>query len=135
VKGILADINIQGHMDVLMKIARAEPWKLFWDDLRLQYLHFSDVGLAQASLDSLVWDTCQRHELVLLTDNRNENDPDSLEATIRARNSPASFPVVTIGNVPHLRQSRAYADRIIDKLFDFLMRMDSLRGTGRLYVP
>lgn len=134
-KGILADINIQGYVDLLVTIMQAEPWKLFWDDLQLQYLHFSDVGLAQTSADSQVWDLCQQQELVLITDNRNQEDPASLEATIRTRNTPTSLPVFTVANVPHLRHSRDYADRVIDRLLDFLRRMDTLRGTGWLYLP
>jgi hypothetical protein len=42
---------------------------------------------------------------------------------------------VTIASVPHLRKSREYADRVIEKLLDFLERMETLRGSGRLYVP
>lgn len=45
-KGILADINIQGQVDLLVAQMQAEPWKLYWDDLGLEYHHFSDVGLA-----------------------------------------------------------------------------------------
>jgi hypothetical protein len=135
VKGILADINIQGYVDLLVTLMQAEPWKLFWDDLRLRYSHFSDLGLARNSSDALVWEVCQQQELVLITDNRNQDDPDSLEATIQARNTPASLPVLTIANVRRLRHSHDYAERVIDRLLDFLMRMHSLRGTGRLYVP
>jgi predicted nuclease of predicted toxin-antitoxin system len=135
VKGILADVNIQGQVDLLVTIMQTAHWKLFWDSLHLQYLHFSDVGLTPASPDSQVWETCQQQELVLITDNRSQNDPDALESTIRSRNTPASLPVMTIANVPHLGKSRDYADRVIDKLLDFLMRINSLRGTGRLYLP
>jgi hypothetical protein len=135
VKGVLADINIQGYVDLLVTIVQAGPWKMLWDDLQLPYLHFADVGLAPASSDSDVWDICQQQELVLITDNRNQDASDSLEATTRTRNTPASLPVLTIANVPHLRHSRDYADRVIDRLLDFLMRMDALRGTGRLYLP
>lgn len=134
-KGILADVNIQGQVDLLVVFMQAEPWKLFWDHLHLQYFHFTDVGLAPSAPDSLVWQTCQEKELVLLTDNRNRNDLDSLEATIQTRNTPTSLPVFTIGDVPHLRASREYADRVIDKLFDALMSIDALRGAGRLYLP
>ena len=134
-KGILADVNIQGHVDLLVVLMQAEPWKLFWDHLRLRYLHFTDVGLLPDSLDSLVWETCQKEALVLITNNRNKNDPDSLEATIQTRNTPSSLPVFTIANVPHLRSSRAYADRVIDKLVDSLLQIDTLRGAGRLYLP
>jgi predicted nuclease of predicted toxin-antitoxin system len=114
---------------------QTEPWKLFWDHLQLHYYHFSHVGLAPDTLDSIVWQTCQREELVLITDNRNKDDPDSLEATIRSRNTPTSLPVFTIANVSHLRASRHYADRVIDKFFDALLRIEALRGTGRLYLP
>ena len=134
-KGIIADINIQGHVDLLVVLMQAEPWKLFWDYLQLPYLHFADIGLAPATPDSLVWETCQREELVLVTDNRNKHDADSLEATIQTRNTPTSLPVFTIANVPHLRASQDYAHRIIDKLLDSLLRIDALRGTGRLYLP
>jgi hypothetical protein len=82
-----------------------------------------------------VWETCQKEELVLITDNRNKKALDSLEATIQTRNTPTSLPVFTIANVPHLRTSRDYADRIIDKLLDSLLRIDALRGSGRLYLP
>ena len=134
-KGIVADINIQGHIDLLVVLMQAEPWKLFWDHLHLQYVHFADIGLAPATLDSVVWDTCQKEELVLITDNRNKKGQDSLEATIQTRTTPTSLPVFTIASVPHLRASRAYADRIIDRLLDSLLRIDTLRGTGRLYLP
>jgi predicted nuclease of predicted toxin-antitoxin system len=135
VKGILADVNIQGHVDALVVRMQCEPWKLFWDHLHLQYFHFADVGLAPDAVDSLVWETCQREELILITDNRNKNDQDSLEATIQTHNTPTSLPVFTIGNIPHLRASRDYADRVIDKLLDSLLGIDALRGTGRLYLP
>jgi hypothetical protein len=135
VKGILADVNIQGQVDLLVTLMQAAPWKLFWDDLRLQYFHFSGVGLPHDSPDSKVWDVCQEKELVLITDNRNEDDLHSLESTIRSRNTPVSLPIVTIANIPRLARSQDYAERVIDRLLDFLMRIDSLRGAGRLYVP
>ena len=45
------------------------------------------------------------------------------------------MPIFTIANVPHLRVSRDYADRVIDQLLDSLLRIDALRGAGRLYLP
>jgi predicted nuclease of predicted toxin-antitoxin system len=135
VKGILADVNIQGYVDQLVFRMQAEPWKLFWDYLHLRYVHFADIGLAQSTLDSLVWAKCQQEELVLITDNRNQKDVDSLEATIQTFNSPTCLPVFTIANVSQLRASRDYADRVIDTLLDLLLRIEALRGSGRLYVP
>ncbi len=104
-KGIVADVNIQGYVDLLVVLMQAEPWKLFWDHLQLRYVHFAEIGLAPDSLDSLVWETCQRESLVLITDNRNKSDADSLEAMIQTRNTPTSLPVFTIADVSHLRCS------------------------------
>jgi hypothetical protein len=135
VKGILADINVQGHVDTLVVLMQGEPWKLFWEHLHLRYFHFAAVGLSPDAPDSLVWETCQKEELVLLTENRNKKDVDSLEAMIQTRNRPTSLPVLTIANVPHLRASQDYASRVIEKLLDVLLRIDTLRGTGRLFLP
>src|SRR5437867_3281603 len=55
-----------------------EPWKLFWEHLQLGYFHFADVGLALDARDSVVWETCQNEGLILITDNRNRKEPDSL---------------------------------------------------------
>jgi hypothetical protein len=119
----------------LIKLVQNEPWLLFWEHLHLDYLHFSEAGLAEAAPDALVWHTCQERELILITDNRNKKRADSLEATIRENNSPSSLPVFTIANVQKLRQSRDYADKVIEWMFEQLMRIEALRGTGRLYLP
>jgi hypothetical protein len=44
VKGILADVNIEGYVDSLFRLLQTEPWSLFWSDLNLEYYHFNDVG-------------------------------------------------------------------------------------------
>jgi hypothetical protein len=61
VTGVLADVNIQSYVDLLVARMRSESWKIFWDYLGLQYFHFSDIGLAPESVDSLVWETCQKN--------------------------------------------------------------------------
>ena len=70
-----------------------------------------------------------------MTNNRNEDDAESLQATIRARNRPESLPVLTIADTERLRSSRDYAERVAESLLDTLLRIDALRGTGRLYLP
>jgi hypothetical protein len=135
VKGLLADVNIQGQVDLLVERMRSEPWKLFWDELRIAYRHFPEIGLAFDSPDSLVWQNCQRQELILITNNRNRHSDDSLEATIRSEITVHSLPVVTIGSVRRLHQDRDYANQVIESLLDIFLRIDTFRGTGRLYVP
>ena len=132
---LLADANIQGQIAILVARMQGESWRGFWDHLQLRHVTFADVGLQPADTDATVWHRCQQRGLLLLTDNRNEDGPDSLEATIRANNGPTSLPVFTIGNVRQLSDNPAYADRVVDKLFAYLIELDNLRGTGRLYLP
>ena len=82
-----------------------------------------------------IWQRCQAEQLVLITNNRNEDSPESLEATIRQHNTPESLPVFTIGNLDNFRLSRAYAERVLKRLYEYLLEIDSLRGTGRLFLP
>lgn len=135
VKAVLADVNIEGHVDLVMAIARGTVWSEFWSALGLDYLHFADVGLALNALDSAVWRLCQDAGYLLVTNNRNEDDEESLQATIRARNTLESLPVLTIADTERLRSSRDYAERVAESLLDTLLRIDELRGTGRLYLP
>lgn len=134
-KGLLADINAIGQVHVLVQHMQAESWREFWDLLGLSLEHFEDVGLSRSSSDLQIWRTCQSEQLILITDNRNQASPDSLEATIRQYNEANSFPVFTIGDFDKFRTRRLYAERVLEKLYDYLMRIDEVRGTGRLYLP
>jgi hypothetical protein len=135
VKGLLADINALGPIEYLIQRMQAEPWADFWNGLRLVFKHFGEVGLSADSSDLIIWRTCQAEELVLITDNRNLDSSDSLEATIRQYNTPDSLPVFTIGDLDKFRTSRSYSDRVLEMLYEYLLRIDSVRGTGRLYLP
>jgi len=114
---------------------RSEAWADFWFALGLTFKHFDDVGLSSSSSDEQIWQTCQAEELVLITNNRNDDASDSLEATIRHYNQPNSLPVFTIADLNKLHASRSYAERVVESLYDYLMRIDEVRGTGRLYLP
>jgi hypothetical protein len=132
---LLADANIQGHVARLVARMQSERWGEFWDYLQLRSLSFAEVGLDLNDSDAVVWHRCQEQELLLLTDNRNNDGPDSLEAAIRANCTSKSLPVFTIGNPRSILSGHEYADRVIDRLFRYLLELDSIRGTGRLYLP
>ncbi len=134
-KGILADVNIQGYVDHLVALMQTQPWALYWDHLQLRYVHFDEIDLEAQSSDALVWKKCQELQLFLVTDNRNADDPDSLETTIRTMNTAASLPVFTIGNVQRLNFSREYAQEVVEGLLEYLLQGDNLLGAGRLYLP
>jgi hypothetical protein len=134
-KAILADINVQGQVAILQLLLEGEPWRLFWDYLKLEVLTFAEVGLAADAADVLVWQTCQDRAFILITGNRNEDGPDSLETTIRERNHAGSLPVFTIADTEAVRHSRVYAEQVVDRLLQYLLEIDMYRGTGRLYLP
>jgi predicted nuclease of predicted toxin-antitoxin system len=135
VKGILADNNIIGQVAHLAQRMQTEPWADFWQELHLVLRRFEDVGLAPNATDVEIWQRCQAEELILITDNRNDESPDSLTAAIRDLNTPTSLPVFTIGNLAEFVANRDYEERVLDTLYNYLLRIDDVRGTGRLYLP
>ena len=96
---------------------------------------FESLGLARDAADKLVWQRCQERDVVLVTANRNRRGPDSLEETIRTLNTRQSLPVITIASPERIARDRAYAERVAERLLEFLMSIESYRGVGRLYVP
>jgi predicted nuclease of predicted toxin-antitoxin system len=135
VKGLIADANIQGQVEYLVQRMQADAWADFWETLGLVLCRFENVGLSESSTDYEVWDVCQAEQLILITDNRNLDSEDSLEATIRRNNTPASLPVLTIADMSEFRTDNSYVERVVEPLFDYLLRIDDVRGTGRLYLP
>jgi hypothetical protein len=135
VRAILSDVNIVGHVRVLFVRLESESWRELWGPLALPLITFPDLGLAPEAPDSLLWQVCQQQQVLLLTANRNMEGPDSLEETIRHRNTPASLPVFTIATVDRILHSRVYAERVVAKLLEYLMDLDQVRGAGRLYLP
>jgi len=135
VKGILADNNVIGQVAYLVQLMQSRPWQDFWKELGLALRRFEDVGLAPTASDVEIWQRCQADELILITDNRNDDSPDSLAAAIRDFNTPASLPVFTIADLDKFGTSREYEERVLVALYDYLLRIDEVRGTGRLFLP
>ena len=135
VKGLVADANIQGQVKHLAQRMQGEAWADFWESLGLVLHTFEDVGLSASSTDLEVWNVCQAEELILITDNRNLDADDSLEATIRRNNTPESLPVFTLADMAEFRRNNFYVERTVEALYDYLLRLDEIRGSGRLYLP
>jgi hypothetical protein len=106
-----------------------------WDHLGIRVCSFQDFGLSSNDSDDRVWQACQQHQLYLLTNNRNDDDPDSLAATIRTQGTATSLPVFTLSDADEVFRSKGYADRVVESLFDQLLRIDDRRGTGRIFLP
>ena len=133
--GIMADHNIEGHFAALLRLWTSGPWKSLWDSLSIETETFEGLGLLHETSDRDLWQACQQHDLVLLTANRNDDGPDSLEATIRDLNQPSSLPVLTIADPGSVLTDRAYAERVAIQVLEYLLDLDKVRGTGRLFVP
>jgi hypothetical protein len=135
VKGILADNNVIGQVAYLAQLMQSHGWEIFWQDLGLSLVRFEDVGLAPAATDVEIWQRYQADELILITDNRNDEAPDSLNAAIRQFGTPHSLPIFTIADLDKFGTSREYEERVVAALYDYLLRIDSVRGVGRLFLP
>ena len=85
-RGILADINIGKQRRAILAIWATETWRDLWNALALSVASFPSLGLSYDASDALIWETCQREGLVLITGNRNKRGPDSLEAVIQREN-------------------------------------------------
>jgi hypothetical protein len=119
VKGILADNNVIGQVTHLVRLMQAKPWEEFWKELGLVVCQFNDVGLLPTATDVEVWQQCQARELILITDNRNDDRPDSLSAAIRNFNNPSSLPVFTIADVERFRTNPVYREEVVIALYDY----------------
>jgi hypothetical protein len=85
--------------------------------------------------DDVLWFACQREGVILFTDNRNSDRPDSLEATILAHNTVSTLPVLTPGESLKLLTDERYLERAAIRLMEIVMELDQYRGAGRLYIP
>jgi hypothetical protein len=130
-----ADINVQGHVRLLLQVLEGTYWREVWTGLAVPVHTFADVGLPADVSDTVVWQFCQQRQLILITANRNDEGPDSLEATIRTLNTPESLPVFTLADSERLRKDKAYANRVVERLLEYLLEIEKVRGTGRLYLP
>ena len=128
---MLVDQDIEGQVLLLWGALAAEGWL---ELCPLTLVTFVQVGLPVDSSDRTVWRFAQAHNMILLTHNRNMNDADSLEQTIREENTPTSLPVITLGRVDRLRE-RAYRERCVVRLIEIGLEIEQYVGTGRIFIP
>jgi hypothetical protein len=137
--GIVADVNLIGTLRILIQIIERSELAELWTKLELRVAEFEELGLPRESADRVVWSRCQELGLVLITGNRNDDGPDSLEATIADSNGPSRLPVLTVSSTQKVLKDRQYTERVA---IDMLEHLGSLRdspellmGAGRLFLP
>lgn len=129
---LLADHNLEGHARLLLGTLEALGWVELLD---LRLATFAEIGLAQDATDRDVWRRAQELGMLLITDNRNREGPDSLEQTLRDEHSPQCLPVLTVGNAERLRTDRHYRHACAERLVEILVDLERYVGTPRLYIP
>ena len=77
---ILADNNAEGPVELLLRNFSKEPWSEIWNEIEATLVTFEDIGLDRDSSDAELWRTCQREQIVRITDTRIWHGPKSLEA-------------------------------------------------------
>jgi len=132
---IMADHDIEGQMQVLLYLLTSAEWRVLWTELAVRVESFASLGLSVDTPDAELWRLCQTHQTALITGNRNHDGPESLEAVIQTANTLASLPVLTIGEPQRIFSSSTYARRVVERLMEYLVDLENLRGTGRLYLP
>ena len=131
----MSDNDVRGHVSRLMDICQSERWTDLWLDLQCVLHTFEDFNLSGDASDAMVWQACQDNDVILITGNRNAEGSESLEVTIRQRNTGDALPVLTLAVPDRIGRDSQYAEAVVARLFDVLVDIDVLRGTGRLYLP
>jgi hypothetical protein len=132
---VLIDASIEGQGERIWMRLQSSEWRDLTAALDVRLQTFREVGLDTASSDEMVWRFCQAHGYYLLTSNRNEESEDSLEATLRRDGLPTSLPVFTLPLADRVYSNPTFLDRVVEKLLDYVLDPDNIRGTGRLYLP
>jgi len=122
-RGLLADVNIQGHLSQLQYALVAIGIAEILANLEIELFTFPDFSLSPRIGDRTLWEFCQREGLALFTANRNEDGPDSLNATISEMLQPDSLPVLTLPKPGAFEHDPAYARRITESVAEVLFSL------------
>jgi hypothetical protein len=135
--GLLADVNVQGHLPYLVRLIDSLQLLEIITDLGLTLVTFPDLGLDRGLDDRSLWNYCQDNGWILFTDNRNYEDENSLEATIRDSCREGHLPIITLANKGRFENSEAYATMVAEEVVDLLVSVfhDRIRNQPRIFVP
>ncbi len=135
--GLLADVNLQGHLPYLRRLIDGLGLLDLLAELGLTLTTFPDLGLDRHLNDRELWAYCQANAWVLFTDNRNYADENSLEATIQDSWQEGCLPVITLANKGKFENGAAYATQVAEDVADILVIVfqDDIRDQARIFVP
>lgn len=129
---LLADHNVEGHAQLLLRALKSLGWA---DALDIRLATFDKVALTSASTDREVWQRVQELGMLLITANRNRSGTDSLEQVLRDEHSAESLPVLTVSQAKRLLQDRVYRNACAERIAEIIVDLDIYRGVPRLFIP
>jgi hypothetical protein len=136
-QGMLADVNVQGHVLYLRRLLEIHDLWIILAGLQLRIVTFPDLDLPVDLDDRSLWNRCQQDGCVLFTENRNDDGADSLEAVLTDSWQSGYLPVLTLSNKLKFEQDRGYAERVASDVADLLFGIAHLENCDqpRIYVP
>ncbi|MCE9552539.1 MAG: hypothetical protein K8T91_04065 [Planctomycetes bacterium] len=133
----MADVNVQAHLTYLRHLLDSlELWPVL-AELNLRFVTFAELQIVPDILDRPLWNRCQEEGWVLFTENRNQDDADSLEATLRDSWQIGHLPVLTLANKSRFEHNREYAQRVAADVAELLfgIAQGEYSDQSRIYVP
>lgn len=128
---ILLDHDLEGT-EVFLAAGLQETG---WDQLiQFHFKRLRDYGLPDNLSDQEIWRFVQTNQLLLITNNRNDENETSLQATIRRENRPDALPIVTVSDKDSLTLAD-YRQRVAHSLAAIKIDLDNYLGAGRLFIP
>ena len=136
-QGLLADVNVQGHLPYLHHLLEALGLWTVLMELNLRLVTFRDLQLPRDLDDRLLWNHCQHDGWVLFTENRNHDGPDSLQATLMDSWRTGDLPVSTLSNKGRFEHDRQYANRLATDVAELLfgITQEQYLDRPRILVP
>ena len=136
-RGLLADVNVQGHSAYLRQLLEVlDLWPVL-AELGLTFATFADLALPRNLVDRSLWHRCQQDGWFLFTEDRNDDGPDSLQATLLDSYRPGCLPVLTLANKGRFENSIGYATQVANDVAELLfgVELGEYRDQPRIYVP
>jgi hypothetical protein len=135
--GLLADVNVQGHLPYLKQLIDGLGLSEILAEYQITLVTFPELGLDPRMNDRDLWAYCQANEFVLFTENRNHDNDNSLSATIQDSWREGHLPVLTLANKGKFENSASYAANVAEDVAEqlFINFAERIRNQPRIFVP
>lgn len=127
---ILLDHDCEGYAVFLVTALPETGWQSL---LTVEFIRLRDLGLPDDASDQEIWRRCQADRLLLITQNRNQDDETSLHATIQRESTALSLPVLTIPRIERLVLAD-YRHRAAHRLAEIIIDLENYLGAGRIFL-